>query len=696
MRSRALGDRSPAHGIVEAFASAPLTALAATIVTACLYAAAAKAGLSVAAVAEQVSVVWPPTGIALALVLLFGPIVVPGIALGAFAANITANEPAGTAAVIALGNTLEAVAGAWMLERAGFLPTFERMRDVLMLVVYAAAASTTISATVGVLSLCATGVQPWASFSVLWTEWWIGDAMGDLIIAPLILVWASNPPRGWRVAHSLEGVALLAGLIGMSFAVFAEPFGPHVAERLLPYQIFPFVVWGALRFRQIGTTTMTFIAAALATWGTLGSQGPFALANIHESLVMLQLFQAVVSITGLLLAAALCERDAAQSRLHARAHELADADRRKDEFLAMLAHELRNPLAPLSNALHLLRMPADRERFLAMAERQVALLARLVDDLLDVSRITQGKIELRKERILLADVVAQALDTVRPEIDARAQALTVSLPPQALAVEADPARLGQVFANLLSNAAKYTPSGGSIWLTAEPLADEIVVRVRDTGVGLAPELMPHVFDLFVQADVSLERTRGGLGIGLTVVKRLVEMHGGRVEARSAGIGHGSEFIVHLPHARGAAQDQDTRTTHVQSRARSLKVLIVEDNKDSAETLAEILRLWGHEVRTAFDGSSALEAAERFEPDVIVSDIGLPGMSGFDLARQLRKHPAFGRVVLVAMSGYGQEEDKKAAVEAGFDHHLVKPPDLAALGDLFGRVAESIAERRVVH
>src|SRR6185295_19173706 len=334
-----------------------------------------KAGLSMASLAEQVSVVWPPTGIALALLLLFGPVVIPGILLGAFAANITANEPLGTATVIAVGNTLEAVAAAWMLDRAGFAPTFERMRDVLALVVCAAVLSTTISATVGVVSLCASGVQPWPSFPLLWAEWWIGDAMGDLIIAPLILVWASSPPRRWQIARGLEGASLLAGIIGISFAVFAEPFGSHVAERLLPYQIFPFVVWGALRYRQMGTTTATFIAAALATWGTLGSRGPFALADANESLVMLQLIQAVIAVTGLLLAAALCERDA-------RAHELADADRRKDEFLAMLAHELRNPLAPLSNALHLLRMPADRERFLAMAERQVALLARLVDDLL--------------------------------------------------------------------------------------------------------------------------------------------------------------------------------------------------------------------------------------------------------------------------------------------------------------------------
>jgi CheY-like chemotaxis protein/anti-sigma regulatory factor (Ser/Thr protein kinase) len=263
-------------------------------------------------------------------------------------------------------------------------------------------------------------------------------------------------------------------------------------------------------------------------------------------------------------------------------------------------------------------------------------------------------------------------------------------------VNADAARLGQVLANLLANAAKYTPAGGSIWLTAEPLADEIVVRVRDTGVGIERELLPHVFDLFVQADVSLERARGGLGIGLTIVRQLVQMHGGRVEARSDGPGRGSEFLVRLPQAAAMARGQGAPPSRRSSAAARLRVLVVEDNADSADTLAEILRLWGHQVRLVLDGPSAIEAAERFEPDVIVSDIGLPGISGLELARRFRRHPACGRVVLVALSGYGGDEDRRRAVEAGFDHHLVKPPDLAMLADLLDRVAESIAERRVVH
>ncbi|TMA72204.1 MAG: response regulator [Deltaproteobacteria bacterium] len=390
------------------------------------------------------------------------------------------------------------------------------------------------------------------------------------------------------------------------------------------------------------------------------------------------------------------ERKRLEGELRRRADELADADRRKDEFLAMLAHELRNPLAPLSNALHLLAQDAgDRARITEMADRQVRHLVRLVDDLLDVSRITQGKISLRKERVILADVVTRAMEMMREELEARGHQVTVSLPPRPVYLEADGARLAQIAGNLLSNAAKFTPTGGSIWLTAEALSDEVVVRVRDTGVGLAPELVPHVFDLFVQGEASLDRTRGGLGIGLTLVRRLVELHGGRVEARSAGVGQGSEFLVYLPtlgpplteSVAGAAPTPDRPPT------RGLSVLLVEDSPDAAESLAMVLRTWGHDVQVALDAAAGLEVAERLAPDVIVSDVGLPGMDGYELARRLRAHPKFGRAVLIALSGYARDEDKRRALAAGFDHHFVKPPDLDALAELLGRVQLASEGRR---
>jgi signal transduction histidine kinase/ActR/RegA family two-component response regulator len=386
-----------------------------------------------------------------------------------------------------------------------------------------------------------------------------------------------------------------------------------------------------------------------------------------------------------------------QEALRERAAELVDADRRKDEFLAMLAHELRNPLAPLRTSLELLALDVEgRERFLEMAERQVRHLVRLVDDLLDVSRITRGKITLRREPVLLSDVVERAVEQSRAQIDARGHTLTVSLPHEELRVEADLVRLVQVVGNLLSNATKYTPMSGSIWVTAERVGEEVVLRVRDTGVGIAPELLPRVFELFVQGDAGLDRTRGGLGIGLTLVRALVELHGGRVAVTSGGAGLGSEFVVYLPALPGTMPATAAGTERSTSAERRLRILVVEDNHDAAESLMALLQLWGHEVRVAYDGLAALRLAEAETPDVILSDIGLPGMDGYELARQLRARPAFGRVVLVALSGYGRDEDRRQAAEAGFDHHLVKPPEMDTLLQLIGNVAAGPIRPRVLH
>jgi two-component system CheB/CheR fusion protein len=312
-----------------------------------------------------------------------------------------------------------------------------------------------------------------------------------------------------------------------------------------------------------------------------------------------------------------------------------------------------------------------------------------------VSRITQGKITLRRERILLADIATRAVEMMRAVIDARGHNLTVSLPADPVRLDADPARLAQVIGNLLGNAVKYTPPGGSIWLTAEQVDAEVVIRVRDNGVGLAPDLLPHIFDLFVQGDASLDRARGGLGIGLTLVRRLVELHGGRVAVRSAGLGQGSEFIVYLPALPAQrAEAVVAASEEMAPRAdRKLKILVVEDNPDAAESLAMVLDLWGHDIRVTLDAAAAVEVAEQLVPDVIISDLGLPGMDGYELARRLRQHPRFGRAVLIALSGYGQEEDKRRALDAGFDHHLVKPPDLAELAELLGRVVVREAEGR---
>jgi signal transduction histidine kinase len=375
------------------------------------------------------------------------------------------------------------------------------------------------------------------------------------------------------------------------------------------------------------------------------------------------------------------ERTAALTEANAR---LAEDDRRKDEFLATLAHELRNPLAPIRNALGVLRLQrlGDPvvEQLGGMMGRQVALMVRLIDDLLDVSRITRGKIELRKELVDVARVAADAVETARPLIQERRHHLETALPAEPLRLEADPARLAQVIANLLNNAAKYTEPGGRIRLAAERQDGEAVVRVRDTGIGVRPEMLPKIFDLFQQADRPEGRVSEGLGIGLTLVKRLVELHGGRVSAHSAGPGQGSEFVVRLPlpAAPGLVRAPSSRPTRGAAGAAGRRVLIVEDNADAADSLALLLRALGHEVRVVGDGPAALEAASSFRPDVALLDIGLPEMDGYEVARRLRRDPALGDAVLVALSGYGQEEDRRRSHAAGFDVHLVKPVDLEGL------------------
>jgi two-component system CheB/CheR fusion protein len=371
-----------------------------------------------------------------------------------------------------------------------------------------------------------------------------------------------------------------------------------------------------------------------------------------------------------------------ERQLQRRAKQLAQADRRKDEFLAMLGHELRNPLAPLKNATVLLRLKGTPDAEVQVIDRQVGQLARLVDDLLDVARINRGKIKLQKETIELAAVVERAIEISRPLIAARRHELIEALPREPIYLEADPVRLAQVLANLLNNAAKYTEPGGRIRLRAERQGQQVVLRVRDNGVGIAPKMLPRVFDLFAQADRTLDRSQGGLGIGLTLVKRLVELHGGRVRAVSRGLGKGSEFVVRLP-VLGTPPPPGPAASVKPVRAGS-RILVVDDNADAAGTLALLLQVKGHEVSTAHDGPTALELARAYHPGVVFLDIGLPGMDGYEVARRLRGQPDCPPCLLIALTGYGRDEDRRRGAEAGFDHYLVKPVDPEELQMLLAR------------
>lgn len=381
-----------------------------------------------------------------------------------------------------------------------------------------------------------------------------------------------------------------------------------------------------------------------------------------------------------------------QQELSRQAAALADAYRRKDEFLAMVSHELRNPLAPILNAAHLLRLQGGENPLQGEAreiiERQASHLARIVDDLLEISRIATGRVHLQLSRVELNSIVQQATAAARPLIEARRHRLSTSLDEQPIWLDADPVRLEQVVSNLLSNAAKFTGEGGQIGLTVRRQGDGVEIRVSDTGVGIEPALLPHIFELFTQGQRSLDRSQGGLGIGLALVRHLVEMHQGSVTAQSGGPGLGSEFIVRLPVALPAAPTPSKRPPRDRAPAGS-HVLVVDDNQDMADSIVALLRLAGYEARAAYTGASGIAMALGDRPRVALLDLGLPVMDGFEVARRLRQDPDTKSVVLVAMTGYGEAHHQRAAREAGFDHHLVKPVDPTKLLEF---LAEFIAPR----
>jgi len=664
-----------------------------------VYFATARLGLDLAVVAKQVSVVWPATGLALALLVLRGRRLWPAIFIGAFAANYLSDTPLLASAGIATGNAIEALLGATLLQRVGFQPSMRRLHDVASLFLLAACLSTASSATLGVVSMCLTGTAPWSAFSSVWSTWWIGDAIGDLVTAPFLFVWADQARNRWRLQRLTEAAVLLCSMLLLSLAVFVDqgsavPYPVH-------YLIFPAVIWAALRLGQHATATLVFGAMAVTIVATLAGRGPFVVtSNAAASLLQVALFMAVVAVTGLFLGAATAERNRAErrraedyarlqqseERLARQAEELAAADRRKDEFLAVLGHELRNPLAPLQNGLELLALGGNDQALVTHArqvmERQLRHLVRLVDDLLDVARIRSGKIVLEIERVELAAMVASAVELARPHIDARSHDLQVVLPPDTLWTSADRIRLPQLLANLLNNAAKYTDEGGNITFSVAQLQDHVVISVRDTGIGMDSETLENVFELFAQAAGTAHTVQGGLGVGLSLARSIAELHGGVLTAHSDGPGKGSEFVLRLPAAE-APQLQATPVAPPGEPAFRQRILVVDDNIDAAESLGTMLAYSGHDVRVAHGGVEALSAAREFAPNVMILDLGMPEMDGYAVARAVRSDPRFASTRLIALSGYGQPDDRRRTADVGFDEHLVKPVEHDVLNAALG-------------
>ena len=824
-------------GLVATMRGAPY--LVQVVAVAAIYLAAARLSLLLAIPPGYATPVWPPSGIALAAALMLDLRVWPGIWLGAAAANLTVQASILASGLIATGNTLEALAAAFLVQRFIGLPyRFERGEDVLKFVVLLVP-SAAIAASVGVTSLAAGGAVAWSDYFTNWWTWLGGDASGMIIVTPLILSWVQREPIAWSAPARIERLCFWVLLLATVYAILDRAVLTLLGLAAFPhtYLLLPFIVWATFRFTQREVTAALTAVCALAVGYTVAGRGPFVSASLNVSLLSLLAFMSTVVATGLVVAAVVGERKRAVEQLRRRRDELvakveedtrelqqanlaikqdvgaraqlqqklsateqrlrllmdgiqdyaivmldragrviswnvgaqritgyrseeitgrhfscfyppeaierhlpdkhlylADADgrcenegwrvrkdgtsywanviltslyeapdeprgyamvlrdltdrkrvesleeseRQINEFLAMLGHELRNPLAPIRNALDLMRINAGsdttQEWARSVIDRQVAQLSRLVDDLLDVSRITSGKIVLQRESMELNAVVLHAVDATRPQIEARKQTLEVNVSREPVPVDADFTRLSQVVMNLVNNAAKYTPRGGQIRIDVLREGANAVVRVRDTGIGMSAELKSRVFDLFVQGDRSLDRAEGGLGIGLTLVKRLVELHGGSVEALSEGPGQGSEFIFRLPLLDEATKSAETQAHATKPPVVRRRVLIVDDNRDSAHTMAALFMAWGHEVRTAYDGPSAVDSAREFRPEAIFLDLGLPGMNGYDVAQRLRETAGASFPLLVAFTGYGQDDDRRRVLEAGFHHHLVKPVD----------------------
>jgi PAS domain S-box-containing protein len=759
---------------------------------AALYVLAGKLGLHFAFVHASATAVWPPTGIALAAFLLFGPRVWPAVAVGAFLVNVTTAGSVATSLGVATGNTLEGLLSAWLVNRfAHGRYAFERAQDIFAFVV-AVVPGALVSATMGVASLALGGYALWAGFGPIWATWWLGDITGALIVAPPLLLWADRR-SSLLLRHPVEAACLLLSIALGGYAVFGglSPLGPRHPLAIL---CLPPLVWAAFRFGRRAAATAILLLSGIALYGTVKGFGPFAVAPA-DSLLMLQTFLATMAVMTLSMAALVWVRDresallqtiidripamisvyepntkvlrlnqefkrltglataeARQVDLMAESYpnpayrakiraymdtlpdgwhdvdmstkdgqviatswtnvRLADdtrvgigldvrerkrvegereraqaeaeaAGQAKDEFFAMLGHELRNPLGVITTALRILEVtgPLDErnEKARQIVSRQVVILVRLVDDLLDITRLTTGKIVLSSSPVNLGAAAQRAVTAVAAGApDQRIACHAV----ENLWIQADETRLEQILMNLLHNAVKFTPGDGRVLVAVMGEGPDAVLRVEDTGAGIPADLLPRIFDLFVQGQTGLHRAGAGLGIGLTLVKRLVDLHKGRIDVTSAGPGRGSAFTVRFPRIEPVASPPAAKPAPVTGQA-PRRILIVEDNDDARQMLRHLLELLGHEVHEAEDGVRGLEQALVLRPDAAVIDLGLPRLDGYQVAQRIR---AAGRrdVVLIAVTGYGQREDRLRSSAAGFDAHLTKPVDPTALDALLQR------------
>jgi signal transduction histidine kinase len=662
------------------------TALTVVLLTA-LYFVAAKLSLKLAFLHASASPVWPPAGIALAAVLLLGYRVWPAIFVGAFLVNLTTVGNIFTSVGIATGNTLEAVAGAWLMHRfAGGAQVFDRAPNVFKFALVVLI-STLVSPTIGLTSLALAGFADWGNYSAIWLTWWLGDATGNFIVAPLLILWFSATPRRWDRAALLEVILLFLLLFVLGQLVFGGWL--PVASKNYPIAFIcgPIVIWTAFRFTQRETATGIFILSALAVWGTLRGYGPFALESDNESLLMLQASTAILIITAMTLAAGMAERRRAEAALEQQRATVEAANRTKDNFLAMLSHELRTPLTPVLVALDTLKTarqsPAELDATLAMMRRNIELESQLIDDLLDLTRIAKDKLQLQFETLDVHEAIENVVEMCMAEATAKKLQVRRDFQATDFRVMADPAKFPQIIWNLFKNAIKFSGEGGVITLSsANHLPHILTIGVGDTGIGIEPEIMERIFNPFEQGERSFQRRFGGLGLGLTISKSLAQAHGASLIAKSEGLNRGATFLLTMKTADLEEAAAKPRVADALIAPTGLRVLLVDDHPDTCAALERLLILRGHHVTAAHNMREALVSAAQGSFDLMISDVGLPDGNGMDLFRAVRtQQPIRG----IAISGFGMDADIGKSLDAGFSEHLVKPVKLEKLEAAIARV-----------
>ena len=647
-----------------------------------IYFVAGKLGLYLASFNASSTSVWPPTGIAFAALLLLGFRIWPAIFLGAFFVNLSSLGAVFTSLGMATGNTLEAVAAVYLTVRyANGRRLFEHAQDFFKFVGFSMLAAT-ISATFGLTSLALGGLAPVTEFVRIWMTWWLGDVGGFLLFAPLPILWIEHPRLVGDRRRLLETSIMLIAIALIGVVVFGGAL-PGIENYPVGFICIPILVWSALRFGQREAATAIFVLAVSADWGLMRGVGPWA--RFHNPIALFiipQAFLMTLAAMTLVLAAVVWERKRAVADANEARNQAESANRAKDRFLAMLGHELRNPIAALSSAARVLERGDLRllqaTPLLEIMVRQSGHLARMVDDLLEVERLTVGRLTLNRQPMNLGECARHCVTALRLREEYADRSIELSV--KDIWIDGDPDRIAQILTNLLSNACKYTRPDGKIDVSVGSEGDRAVIRVKDDGQGISAELLPHVFELFVQGELSSDRRPGGLGLGLTLVRQLAELHGGTVEAHSNGLGRGSMFTVLVPRIEMVPENAPNRTEPTHSEL-SRRILIVEDNADAREALREALEMAGHEVFEADSGTSGVEYALSKSPEVALIDIGLPGFDGYEVARRIRLVSEAQGMMLIALTGYGLPEDRRRAEEAGFDAHLVKPLDFDELTKL---------------